>query len=139
MAGDYLEKVVRGEKTIESRFSRVKCPPFNCVTSGDVILFKKPGGPIKARATAAEVLNFSGLTPDAVRHIMDKYRDGLRLCETLMRAKLDARYCTLVFLTDVQRVVPFPVHKKDRRGWVVLRSDQNPCDIQSSTFGLEGE
>ena len=40
----YLSFVLDGVKTVESRFSRVRCAPFQQIRSGDIILVKQSGG-----------------------------------------------------------------------------------------------
>jgi hypothetical protein len=42
----YLSFMLDGKKTVESRFSSVRCSPFRKVSKGDVILLKKAGGPV---------------------------------------------------------------------------------------------
>src|SRR2546423_2885042 len=51
----YLEKIVAGQKTIESRFSRVRMPPFNKVGPGDVVFLKEVGGPVHAITLTSHV------------------------------------------------------------------------------------
>src|SRR5437867_4139305 len=43
----YLGYVLEGRKTVESRFSAVRCPPYRRVQSGDVVLLKSSGGPVE--------------------------------------------------------------------------------------------
>src|SRR5205814_748415 len=42
----YLTFILEGKKTVESRFSSVRCAPYDRVKGGDVILLKRAGGPI---------------------------------------------------------------------------------------------
>src|SRR4051812_46290160 len=42
----FLELMLNGRKTIESRFSAVRCPPYLRVNAGDVVLLKRAGGPV---------------------------------------------------------------------------------------------
>ncbi|HTH55702.1 MAG TPA: ASCH domain-containing protein, partial [Cyclobacteriaceae bacterium] len=50
----FLQFLLDGKKTIESRFSINRCPPFNKVAKGDLLLIKKSGGPIVAICTVKE-------------------------------------------------------------------------------------
>ena len=42
----YLDFILDGQKTIESRFSIRPIPPYRRVESGDIVLLKASGGPI---------------------------------------------------------------------------------------------
>src|SRR4051794_33290108 len=45
-AQPYLDFVLAGRKTVESRFSSVRCAPYERVTKGDVLFLKAVSGPI---------------------------------------------------------------------------------------------
>src|SRR5690349_3026855 len=51
----FLQFVLDGSKTIESRFSMNRCAPYRAVNAGDLILLKRPAGPIVAIAEVAQV------------------------------------------------------------------------------------
>ena len=128
MQQPYLEKIIAGQKTIESRFTKVRCPPFQAINQGDRIYFKKAGGPVIARGLAEKVLFYSDLTDEKIRTISETFSDGLQVESSFIECKRASRYCTLIFLSDVQRVKPFRVPKKDRRGWVVMSSHSGTLD-----------
>jgi len=116
----YLKKILTGSKTIESRFSKIPCPPYNAIAVGDEILFKPPGGPVVASAQAAAVLFFDNLNTEAIKRIVEQYGDSLQLEPVFLEARRDARYCTLIFLESVTTTTSMRIQKRDRRGWVVL-------------------
>lgn len=121
---DYIAKILNCEKTIESRFSKVKCAPYQQVETGDMILLKEQSGPIRGQAKITDVIYFSGLTPEKVKTIQKEYNDRLKADEGFWQRKKDAKYATLMFLGEVKRLAPKTYKKKDRRGWVVLTSQQ---------------
>jgi hypothetical protein len=126
MREPYLTRVLSGEKTIESRFLRVRAAPFDRVTPGDLLLLKQVGGPIVAEAAAAAVRQFAHLTPARVLELTDAFRDELRLDADFTAHAQAARYAVLVWLADVRRLtLPRPYAKRDRRGWVVLPEIEN--------------
>src|SRR5688572_1351393 len=49
----FLTAVLTGEKTIESRFSSVRCAPYGEVAVGDIVLIKRVAGPVCGVAVAA--------------------------------------------------------------------------------------
>lgn len=126
MREPYLARVLSGEKTIESRFLRVRAAPFDRIAPGELLLLKQVGGPIVATATAAAVRQFAGLTPARVLELVDAFRDDLRLDADFAARAQSARYAVLIWLADVRRLaLPRPYAKRDRRGWVVLSEIQN--------------
>ena len=122
MQQPYLEKIIAGQKTIESRFTKVRCPPFEVINPGDQIYFKKAGGPVVAKGVAEKVMFYSDLDRGKIRDIASTFSDGLQVESSFMNCKQASRYGTLIFLCNVVPVKPFRVEKKDRRGWVVIKS-----------------
>ena len=126
MREPYLTRVLSGEKTVESRFLRVRAAPFDRVATGDLLLLKQVGGPIVAEATVAAVRQFIDLTPAHVLELTDAFRDELRLDADFASRAQAARYAVLVWLADVRPLtLPRPYAKRDRRGWVVLPEIEN--------------
>ena len=62
----YLEAILDGRKTIESRFARTRHAPFGQVCNGDKLFLKVSSGPVCATATVSKVRNFQDLTPKQV-------------------------------------------------------------------------
>jgi ASC-1-like (ASCH) protein len=110
------EKIASGEKIIESRWYKVKYAPWGCIKSGEKIYFKNSGEPVTLSAEVEKVLYFSDLTPEKVLEILEKYAkdDGIeeeRIPEFFERFK-HKRFCILIYLKHVQRVVPFEINKQ---------------------------
>lgn len=118
--GDYLEKILTGKKTIEGRFTRVRCAPHGRVATGDIVLLKAPAGPVVAQATVRRALFFSDLSPSTVDYIHRNFGAALCLGEDFSSRLQTAKYATLVFLSKVRSIAPRRIAKRDRRGWVVL-------------------
>ena len=74
-----------------------------------------------AKGLAEKVIFYSDLNDEKIRSITDTFSDGLQIESSFMDCKQTSRYCTLIFLSNVERVKPFRVDKKDRRGWVVIK------------------
>src|SRR5260370_27512850 len=51
----FLDHMLNGRKTVESRFSVNRCPPYNRVRRGDIILIKQSGGPIVGICEADDI------------------------------------------------------------------------------------
>jgi ASC-1-like (ASCH) protein len=98
--GRYIDAILLGEKTIESRLSRTRRAPFGLVRKGDVIFFKQSGGPVRARAIAKAVCTFSALTPEGVEALRDRYNAEIGGDDTYWHVKRDAKFATLIWLDD---------------------------------------
>lgn len=118
-----LELVIDGRKTIESRFSRVRCAPWGEVQEGDCILLKQAGGPVCGMALLDNV-RFFDLTHEPIERIKAAFGDGICADEDFWELKRSAQYATILQITQAIAVDPFGCEKKDRRGWVALRSRQ---------------
>lgn len=118
----YLERLLDGTKTIESRFSSVRCAPYRQVGPGDIILVKRPGGPIVAIFQAGEVWNHK-LTPRSLEVIRDRFGVAISPASpTFWQENESALFATLIGVENVRQFEPVPWVKADRRGWVVLKS-----------------
>src|SRR3954453_18143184 len=51
----FLSFLLEGRKTIESRFSVNRCPPYRSVQTGDLVFIKQSGGAIVAVAEVSNV------------------------------------------------------------------------------------
>ncbi len=116
----YLSFMLDGKKTVESRFSSVRCSPFHKVNKGDLILLKKAGGPVVGlcRVDAAW---FYELDPDTFNDIRRDFSQSI--CPAgpdFWRSREHASFATLLSISDVERIAPFSVGKRDRRGWVTF-------------------
>ncbi len=131
---NYIAKILNHEKTVESRFSKVRCAPYQHVEVGDIILLKEQSGPIRGQARVKDVVYFSGLTPEKIKAIEEEYNNRLKVDEKFWQTKRDAKYATLMSLEEVKQLPPETYEKKDRRGWVVLPSD----DADKQLFLFEG-
>ncbi|GEM_PF-742642 len=116
----YLDKIIVGQKTIESRFSKMRVPPFYKVQKGDILLLKEAAGPIAAIASVSNVRFYGPLKPHDVELVMAENSDGLALEESFTKAKQDSKYATLINIGEVLPVKPLTIKKSDRRAWVVL-------------------
>ena len=59
--GRGAELILTGEKSIESRFSKRKDPPFGLISSGDLVYIKLSGKDIIGQFRVKKVIFFDGL------------------------------------------------------------------------------
>jgi hypothetical protein len=122
----FLGYVLDGSKTVESRFSVTRCPPFGRVRSGDVVILKRTGGPVVGLARVTAVWSYC-LDPDSWRTIRETFARALRAQDPeFWESRRRASYATLMMLDQVSSIEPIQWRKADRRGWVVVESGEQP-------------
>ena len=115
-----LDKILSGEKTVESRFSRVKSLPFGQVAVGDTVYFKLSGGPVLGKARIAAVQEYDNLTPALVESLAKRYQSQLAISVDFLARKLESKFASLLFLEDVQACPAWNYKQDGRSGWIVL-------------------
>ena len=132
-----LEKIISGEKTIESRWYKAKVTPWDRITAGETVYFKDSGEPVNVKATVSEVSQFYLPSVD-VPELVDKY--AWEICfNTSDRDKLvswcaQRKYCILIRLKDVQQIAPFEINKQGfglMAAWMTVKNIE-----QVKIFGL---
>ena len=123
----WIELILDGSKTIESRFTKVRCAPFRKVDAGDIVYMKESGGLVKGMFTVERVETFENLTHAQICDLFYKeYREQIfSVLSASMhhppKKWLTAKHATLIHVTDpVEFDNPFTFPKKDPRAWVVL-------------------
>ena len=123
------DKILNGQKKIESRWYSVKCSPWNKIKSGEIIYFKDSGEPVKLKAKVSKVVQFADLTPNRVKEILNKYSKDIGVekkknSEFFKRFK-NKKYCILIFLKNPQEIKPFEIDKTGfgaMSAWVTVES-----------------
>ena len=112
----FIEKIATGQKTIESRWYKVKYTPWGKISPGDSIYFKNSGEPVTIQAKISRVINFSNLTPKKVQTILEEYskESGIDEPDILKFFEMfkHKRYCILIFLKDAHHIQPFEINKQ---------------------------
>lgn len=122
MAEPYLTRILQGEKTLESRLSRNRIPPYGRLDVGDVVPMKKTGGDIVALFEAAAVEYIVLGQQMELGQLQARYNRRLCCDEAFWKVKQDSRYATLIEIDHLQRIQPLRFAKKGRQTWLVLQS-----------------
>lgn len=120
--GDGAEKILSGDKLIESRFSKRKDPPFGVISAGDLVYIKPSGKDIIGQFRVKKVIFFDNLDSSDLTDLKEKYDKNLAVREDYWQGKEKSKYGTLIFIGEVDPFITAPIRipKKDLRGWVVL-------------------
>lgn len=109
------EKILNGEKVIESRWYLSKRAPWNKINSDDTIYFKDSGSLITLKAKVDHFLCFSNLTPIKVQEILLQYGkdDGIldKDFNKFYEIFKNRKYCILIFLKEITKIEPFNINK----------------------------
>ncbi len=116
----FFNMVLSGEKTIESRWSMNKIPPYDKVSVGDKILLKESGKDVTAIATVKDVKYYQ-LSPELVEEIRLKYGKQIGTDKFKdWKSTMKKRYCTLIWLCNVKEIEPIKVKRSNGAGWLIL-------------------
>lgn len=120
-----LQKIISGDKTIESRWYQTKRTPWNNIKSGDTIYFKDAGELVTVKASVKDVLFFDDLDRVKVLKIIQKYGKAIGFNTLEYTEYFDGKkYCILMFLEDVKEIKPFDINKTgfgNACAWITLR------------------
>jgi hypothetical protein len=123
------DKILSGQKIIESRWYQHKYSPWNRIQAGDTVYFKNTGELVALKALVSRVLQFSDLTPIKVRELLDTYgrEDGLTPRDIPKYFELfkNKKYCLLIFLKDPQSIDAFQISKHgfgSMSSWITVNS-----------------
>lgn len=123
------EKILRGVKTIESRWYATRHRPWDRMHAGDIVYFKNTGEPVQVRTEVERVMQFADLTPHRVKEILTAHGERIGI-EKDNIAKFYERcegkkYCILVFLKNIMAVKPFEIDKTGfgaMSAWLTVKS-----------------
>lgn len=129
----FLSFLLDGTKTVESRFSCTRVPPYRVAEQGDVVLLKAASGPIVGAATLREVQSFCSLDERMFGELKARFGSELRDdVPGFWESRRSSRYATMLRLEEVATLrMPVDCPKNDRRGWVVLRPRFSQLDLFS--------
>jgi len=117
----YIDKILKGEKTMEGRFSREKDLPYGKIKKGDEIFLKESGGAILGKAEVDNVLFFDNLEPEMLGKLKREYNKELGTGDKFWEKHGKSKYATLIFLKNPKRfLTKVKFKKRDRRSWVVI-------------------
>lgn len=108
-----IEKILNGQKTIESRWYKARFAHWDKIKPADVVYFKNSGDDVTAKAEVTKVLQFDDLNKSKVLRIINKYWNDLGFRSKEYSSLYDGKkYCILIFLQNAVRLrKPFAIDK----------------------------
>ncbi len=112
----FIDKILAGEKKIESRWYQAKRVPWSSIAAGDVVYFKNAGEAVSLRATVSKVVCISDLTAKKVKEILQRYSKDIGIehkdLPAFYKSFKDKKYCILIFLKKPELIKPFNIDKR---------------------------
>lgn len=116
-----INDIFTGKKTLDARFSKIRCKPYGAIEKGDLVLMKRSGGKLLGYFVAGEVKFFKDLSPIRLEKLVKKHWNKLSISEEFWKERKDAKYLTLIEITKPTKFrTAVNVVKKDLSGWVSL-------------------
>lgn len=133
----YLQYILDGTKTVESRFSKNRIAPYNMVEPGDVVLLKKAAAKSISGVCVVSKVWFYQLNPETWGQIRDGFSKALRADDpSFWHRRERAQFATLMRIAEVHPLPSIEVPKRDRRGWVILHARrQTRLNLDEDTKG----
>ena len=122
---NWLDKILAGKKTIESRWYKSQRAPYNKIKVGDTIYFKNSSSPITAKAEVEKVIFFNHPTEQEIKDLLEKYAKQICIDEAYKSEYEKYNYITLIFLKNPQTVPPFNINKQgfgNMAAWITLEN-----------------
>ena len=120
MREPYLELILEGSKTIESRLTKNRISPYRNAGSGDIVLFKRSGDKIRSAAMIRSVSFHCPSSEAELVSIVQPLRERIRYEDDFIEMKRDARYVSLMELVNVATLPPAKFTKRGRQAWVTM-------------------
>ncbi|MBX2853123.1 MAG: hypothetical protein KTR15_15420 [Phycisphaeraceae bacterium] len=132
----YIDAILEGRKTIESRLTKAMQPPHGRVEPGERLFFKASGGPFMATALAGGVQLFEDLQAGGLKCLRKRYNKQIGGDDTYWELKKDSRLATLIELKQAEPIDVGPKYKVAyMKAWYVLDEALSPLRDWTITPG----
>jgi len=109
------QKILSGEKTVETRWYKHRVKPWGCIKAGETIYFKDSGEPITIKAKISQVMQYEIKDDIDMNEIFKTFtRSELGVTEITKEINeytKGKKYLIAVRIKDVQKIQPFDIDK----------------------------
>lgn len=110
-----IPKILKGTKTIESRWYKAKSKPWDRIKAGDNLYFKNAGEPVMIKTEVSKVLQYEIQDNNQALRIMTKHAEkdlgSPTISDEVKNYILDKEYAIFVFFDKIERIKPFKIDK----------------------------
>jgi ASC-1-like (ASCH) protein len=121
----YVEAILEGRKTIESRFTMNRRAYWRKILYGDRLFIKQSSGPVCATAKVTKVRYYEGLTAEKIERLKIQYNRQILGTDEYWKSKSNCRYGVMVWVSEAKPIEPILINKRDWRAWVVLSEKEH--------------
>ncbi len=122
MTKGYIDKILSGQKTIESRFSKNKITPFHKVNIGEKVYLQETGKNVTAMFEISKVIYYENLNENMIHKIKTEYGTQIAADDSFWQKKKASRYATLIFINNPIKITPFKTYKTDRSAFKTVNN-----------------
>ncbi|MBP8961055.1 hypothetical protein KBG31_02425 [Patescibacteria group bacterium] len=126
-----IQKILSGEKTIETRWYKHKAKPWDCIKKGETIYFKDSGSPVTVKAKVSQVEQYEDLDEEKTREILAKYSQKdlgtSNISSEILEYINGKKYAIIVHLINPQKIKPFNIDKRGfgaMSAWLCVTSEE---------------
>lgn len=130
----YIDYIISGKKTIESRFMKVRQPPFGKIKEDDIVIMKETGGKIiglfevgqvvfcqfDAKASESMIETQDFIFSKSAHLVLSKFQEELQIDDNFIQSKINSKFATLMYVRNPIALKNIDLEKTDRRAWVIL-------------------
>lgn len=131
----YLNLILAGQKTVESRLMRTAQPPFGCIEPGERIFIKASSGHFMATAIAGKIEQHEKLEPYDILRLRLLHDKTVCGDDAYWEMKRDSRFAVFVELTEVEPIEVGPKYPKSMRAWHIVDEKLSPLMDVTLTAG----
>jgi hypothetical protein len=132
----YIEKILLGQKSVESRLSKFAGPPHGQVLPGDRLFFKASAGPFLATAIADTVFDRKDQTAAEIERLAEAWDAAVAGGMAYWTQRFDRPFVTLIRLKQIEPMDVGPKYTSiHMRAWYVLHDDKSPLRDVRLTAG----
>jgi hypothetical protein len=118
MTGPYLDRIIAGTKTVESRFHKIRSAPLNTVGGGDLVVFKPSGRAVSHVAGVSNAI-YIDLASTPLNVVRRQWQDKIGdTADEFWSARAQARWVSLIEIDWIKSIPPIVLEKRDRRAWI---------------------
>ena len=121
------QRILTGQKTIETRRYMNKSAPWDKIKTGDIVYFKDSWSPVTVKAIVSQVDQFADVDETKRQEILKKYSYADIWTTTILPEILEyvkwKKYCIIIHLKNPQAVELFEVDKTwywNMSAWITL-------------------
>ena len=135
----YMDLILSGRKTVESRITMNACEPFGKIGVGERIYLKVSSGPFIGITKAMAVDTYEGLDAGEVMKLYEKYDEAVCGGKAYWESKQKCRYASLIRLGRVEPCYRYPDYKKSMKAWHVIEEMDGVGENEGAALPCEAE